>query len=139
MRIPVNAISAILNTGVTDSAFFSPQHLLQLGADINIRTLDGWTPLHSAAFWNQFACVQLLLAAGAELNATTNSNQTPLHLAVSNSQTPETLYVLLSQPNISVYGIRNKLGDSVADLIIRNTQYADLCFAFSEAATSLGK
>ncbi|GAA53444.1 hypothetical protein CSKR_111075 [Clonorchis sinensis] len=115
------------------------ERLLQLGGDVNSRTMDGWTPLHSAAFWNQLACVQLLLSAGADLNAVTNSNQTALHLAVSNNQSPETLYFLLSQPNASVYGIRNQLGDTVADLIERNTPYSDLCYVFSEHVTQLGR
>ena len=36
--------------------------LLFAGADLSARTADGWTPLHSAARWNAFACVEILLA-----------------------------------------------------------------------------
>ena len=36
--------------------------LLSAGADLSARTADGWTPLHSAARWNAFACVEILLA-----------------------------------------------------------------------------
>ena len=38
--------------------------LLSAGADVGARTADGWTPLHSAARWNAFACVEVLLAQG---------------------------------------------------------------------------
>ena len=36
--------------------------LLSAGADLSARTADGWTPLHSAARWNAYACVEILLA-----------------------------------------------------------------------------
>ncbi|XP_018652671.1 putative fetal globin-inducing factor [Schistosoma mansoni] len=113
------------------------QYLMKYGANINNRTEDGWTPLHSAAFWNKLSCVQLLISAGADLNALTNSGQTALHLAVSNNQGPETLYLLIAQPGAPVYGVRNKLGDEVADIVKRNTPYGDICYAFSEPATNL--
>ena len=41
--------------------------LLSAGADVGARTADGWTPLHSAARWNAFACVELLLAQGGTI------------------------------------------------------------------------
>ncbi|CAH8860780.1 unnamed protein product [Trichobilharzia szidati] len=113
--------------------------LIKHGANVNNRTEDGWTPLHSAAFWNQLASVQLLLEAGADQNALTNSKQTPLHLAVTNNQGPETLYLLMAQPGAPVYGVRNKLGDEVADIIKKNSPYGDVCYAFSEPATNLTK
>ncbi|CAH8556894.1 unnamed protein product [Schistosoma turkestanicum] len=113
------------------------QCLIKYGANVNNRTEDGWTPLHSAAFWNKLACVQILIAAGADLNALTNSGQTALHLAVSNNQGPETLYLLMAQPGAPVYGVVNKLGDEVADIVKRNTPYGDVCYAFSEPATNL--
>lgn len=70
------------------------------------------------------------------LNLVTNSKQTILHLAVSNNQGPETFFLLLSQPHVSLES-KNKLGDTVSDLVKRNTVYEDLCYAFSEAATNL--
>lgn len=115
------------------------KYLIEQGANINNRTIDGWTPLHSAAFWNQLACVQLLLDAGADITAVTNSKQTALHLAVSNNQGPETLYLLLSQPGVPVYEMKNHLGDTVFDLIQRNTPHGDICYPFSEPATCLLK
>ncbi|CAH8599888.1 unnamed protein product [Heterobilharzia americana] len=113
--------------------------LIKHGANVNNRTEDGWTPLHSAAFWNQLSCAQLLLEAGADLNALTNSKQTALHLAISNNQGPETLYLLMAQPGAPVYGVRNQLGDEVADIIKKNSPYGDVCYAFSEPATNLMK
>lgn len=69
----------------------------------------------------------------------TNSNQTPLHLAVSNNQGPETLMFLMSLPQTSLQQVRNKLGDTVEDLILRNTPYSELCHPFSQCATQLSK
>ncbi|VDP81155.1 unnamed protein product [Echinostoma caproni] len=113
------------------------ERLIQIGAKLNTRTEDGWTPLHSAAFWNQLACVQTLVCAGADPHTVTNSNQTPLHLAVSNNQGPETLIFLMSIPQTSLRQVRNKLGDTVEDLILRNTPYTNLCHAFGQSATQL--
>ncbi|THD20214.1 putative fetal globin-inducing factor [Fasciola hepatica] len=115
------------------------KRLIQLGANLNSRTEDGWTPLHSAAFWNQLACVQTLVYAGADPQALTNSNQTPMHLAVSNNQGPETLIFLMSLPQTSIQKVRNKVGDAVEDLILRNTPYFELCHPFSQCATQLSR
>ncbi|CAH8571030.1 unnamed protein product [Heterobilharzia americana] len=125
---------------------------------LSAKDQDGYTALHRAvygghtdvlrclinmvqiaAFWNQLSCAQLLLEAGADLNALTNSKQTALHLAISNNQGPETLYLLMAQPGAPVYGVRNQLGDEVADIIKKNSPYGDVCYAFSEPATNLMK
>lgn len=61
------------------------RYLLLQGAGgcVHARTVDGWTPLHSAARWGQVEAVQLLLSNGADINATTSGQQTPLHLAAA--------------------------------------------------------
>jgi hypothetical protein len=57
------------------------QELVDLGADVNYRTVYcGWRPLHYAA-WNDYPkIVAQLVAAGADLNARTDYGETPLHL-----------------------------------------------------------
>lgn len=66
--------------------------LISSGAHIHAVTLDGWTPLHSAALWDQHKvratcpqssrkAVEILLCAGADVNACTHGGQTALHLA----------------------------------------------------------
>lgn len=53
------------------------------GAQVDVKTHDGWQPLHCATRWNQVEAMELLLRAGADVNATTNGSLTPLLLASS--------------------------------------------------------
>jgi ankyrin repeat protein len=52
---------------------------------IGSRSVDGWTPLHLAAFFGHVKIAELLLAAGADVSArSTNPNgNTPLHAALA--------------------------------------------------------
>ena len=42
-----------------------------LGADPEIRTCDGWTALHCAAFWANYEVVAILLRHGVNVNSRT--------------------------------------------------------------------
>jgi hypothetical protein len=55
--------------------------LLAAGADPNVKTPDGSTPLHMAADARQVAIIRELVAAGANLDAVDSENLTPLLLA----------------------------------------------------------
>lgn len=55
--------------------------LIGLGASVEARMPDGWTPLHAAARRGRSASVEALLDAGADPNARTGHGLTPLHLA----------------------------------------------------------
>ena len=55
--------------------------LLELGADVHDRNIDGRTPLHSAASHAQNAC-RLLLEAGADATAIDAQGLTPLHMVM---------------------------------------------------------
>ena len=57
------------------------QELLAADADVNARTLDGWSPLHSAATARDLTSLTTLLATGADVNARDNDGETPLHQA----------------------------------------------------------
>lgn len=52
--------------------------LLLYGADINARTKEGSTPLHSAAPYQELYIIRNLLDLGADINALTKWKQTPL-------------------------------------------------------------
>lgn len=53
------------------------RRLLDQGADVNARRLDGFTPLH---FAYQLDMARLLLDRGADINAKTKNGQTPLSM-----------------------------------------------------------
>ena len=54
-------------------------------ADVNIKSIDGTTPLHAAAANDFKELVELLLANKANVNSRDTYGQTPLHLAVARS------------------------------------------------------
>jgi ankyrin repeat protein len=56
--------------------------LLSRGADINVRTIDGLTLLHSHATHASGELIQFLLDHGADPHAKTKANQTPWAIAV---------------------------------------------------------
>ena len=57
---------------------------------------DGWTPLHSAARWDQAEMASLLLSQGANVNEKTNGGLTAIQLAASEKGYDKVLSVLLS-------------------------------------------
>jgi hypothetical protein len=55
-------------------------HLL-LGADVNEKNRQGWTPLHFATVRGKTDCAAVLIAEGVKLDERTGTLKTPLHLA----------------------------------------------------------
>jgi ankyrin repeat protein len=92
--------------------------LLAHGADIHALTIDGWTALHSAANWGQVETVSFLLHHGCRVNAQTKGKQTALHLSVANSQSFETIQVLLMHPDID-WTLVNGQGETAAQMAER--------------------
>lgn len=89
------------------------------------KTVDGWTPLHSACRWNHYECAQIIIDAGGEVNATSNSGQTPLHVAASNPQAHHTLELLLLNRLVKPL-LTNHNGETARDLALRSGPYAYL-------------
>lgn len=56
--------------------------ILQIGnIDVNIRDVDGWTPLHAAVHWGSKTACELLTEAGADFELKNSNGQTPCDLA----------------------------------------------------------
>ncbi len=94
------------------------QFLLEKGANIEARTADGWTPLHSASNWGNSEVIAILLSHGAIVNAQTNGCQTALHLAAANSESKETIELLLNTEGVD-HGLKNNLGETAKDVAVR--------------------
>ena len=55
--------------------------LLSKGADVNIISGQGYSPLHQAVMGDQAGIVKILLDAGAKVNEVDEEMLTPLHFA----------------------------------------------------------
>lgn len=55
--------------------------MIEKGADVHAMDLNGWTPLHAAAYHGQDEIAKILLTSGADVNARNKLQETPLHLA----------------------------------------------------------
>lgn len=97
------------------------QLLLDSGADIDARTNDGWSPLHSATRWNQAAVVSLLLQRDANINAQTNSGQTALHIASADKECRQCIELLLMDKNLDI-SLKNTLGETAYDICQRTSE-----------------
>lgn len=101
------------------------EYLLQAGAKVDARTIDGWQPLHCACRWNKTPVASLLLQNGAVINAQTNGKQTPLHLAACNNYAKNTLTLLLSHPKVDP-SLRNSQNDTALQVAERCGTYGYL-------------
>ena len=108
------------------------EYLLQCGAKIDSKTIDGWQPLHCACRWNKARVADTLLQNGALINAQTNGKQTPLHLASSNDRARETLLLLLTHPGLDPC-LRNGQGDRAVDVAQRCGSYGYLFVMVEES------
>jgi len=57
---------------------------VELGADINKRTNEGWSPLYTAAYLGDLKTVVFLCSAGADPNGKNDAGWRPLHAAAAN-------------------------------------------------------
>lgn len=104
---------------------------------LNARTEMGWSPLHSAAYWNCFRVVEYFLKLpGVDVNARTNSGQTALHLAAQQSTGRETILLLLTDLSID-FRIKNEQGETAKRIAERSCKYNKLFEMADENLTKL--
>lgn len=78
---------------------------LAAGASPHSRTEEGWTPLHFAAAFSDYATVIItLLDAGADLHARSGTGESPLHVAALNSTLDVTIALLEAGANVHAKG-----------------------------------
>ncbi len=78
----------------------SIEALLELGADKEARTDEGFTPLHVAAANGRSAIVSMLLSAGADVHATAPDQVTLLHLAAREGDAATVGVVVKAAPDL---------------------------------------
>ncbi len=70
--------------------------MIACGVDVNLKTQEGWTPLHTAAYFGPAAMIDLLVAKGAQVNARGDyDGWTPLHMAASADEDAAVVQALL--------------------------------------------
>jgi len=81
---------------VRDQKMDVVQAMIACGADVNLKTQEGWAPLHTAAYYGPAAMIDLLVSKGAKINARGDyDGWTPLHMAASADKDPAVVRVLL--------------------------------------------
>ena len=64
--------------------------LLERRANANVHDVDGWTPLHVAAYWDKTLIFEPLMTFGADLDLVNKDHETPLDVT-ENTETREKL------------------------------------------------
>nr|XP_046236197.1 ankyrin repeat domain-containing protein 53 [Scatophagus argus] len=77
-RRPVHMVLSSQSSPNTSSCL---RYLLEHGADIDVTTDSGMTPLHLAASEGLLDCTEILVQAGADVSARDSNGHTPLDLA----------------------------------------------------------
>jgi uncharacterized protein len=104
--IPLAGAESRLADAVENSDQAALRALLKQSADVNAAQADGMTPLHWAAYRDDFDSAQALIQAGANVRATNRYGVTPLSLACQNGSAliVELLLERGADPNTTVRG-----------------------------------
>jgi ankyrin repeat protein len=109
-----NFIDALITSGVSPNQLMTPQRktsiylaaekghtatirrLAELGADVNIANIGGYTPMHVAVYCNKSKSIETLCELGADINTVNRDHMTPINLA-ANQGNMELISILLDQ------------------------------------------
>ncbi|MFT5716462.1 MAG: ankyrin repeat protein/uncharacterized caspase-like protein [Oleiphilaceae bacterium] len=104
IKVSMQLWDAVLNNNQVDF-----QQYLSLGADVEWRNSDGFTPLHIATRDGRLEMVKTLIEYGANVNVTTDNRWTPLLLAAKNSRTDVLITLLDHAASINNISEENKI------------------------------
>ena len=90
--------------------------LIEKGADVNVQSRDGSTPLHSAAFLGRAEIAELLIQQGADVSPKNHRGETPLDASMVDWETTNFIAGLLK---IKVAAEKVKVGRAKAVEILR--------------------
>ena len=96
----------------------------------------GWTPLHSASYWNAYEVVEFFLKRGyGDPNAQSNGGQTPLHLVAQKSDCMETVLMLLTHHAVD-FTVKNDQNETSLQIAKRSSQFNHL-FEIAEESLNI--
>jgi len=96
------------------------KHLIESGADINIRDIDGSTPLHIATNSSNIDIVKYLILSGADINQVDNYGRTPLYNATIQSNIDMIKYLVESGANIDACNANGFTSLHLAAIVTQN-------------------
>ncbi|XP_065574984.1 serine/threonine-protein phosphatase 6 regulatory ankyrin repeat subunit A-like [Artemia franciscana] len=83
--------------------------LIQSGTDVNIKNVEGESPLHFAALKGHTRTVEYLIQSGADVNVKNEDGTSPLHFAAVEGHTETVEYLMQSGTDVN---LKNEKGTS---------------------------
>lgn len=84
--------------------------LLEMGADRNVRSAKGSTPLMAAAYYGKLACAEALVAAGADATLHNNDKSTAKSFAATNGHKDVVAFLSLDPDEVTLsWNVNNRL------------------------------
>jgi len=103
------------------------EYLIKNGADPNVKSLDGNTPMHEVTWGDSVRSVEILCNAGGNVNIQNNNGETPLIMAIKKNKTDLMKAFLKNKADVSIadksgktalhYAAIAGYGDVVDDLV----------------------